>query len=150
MVDDSSFEGDEFDPDSMYDQFPSGETDGFGPDQGYNTITQLNDPNLFTEEARNDPVIREFLDAPFSVSYVQLKSSHREAEWYIHKPHLVLAGEVEGIQGKVAGFGESDQRIGTYVMNHELTLAKSIMRALIIEDGAQAGQMIHKAVDPGG
>src|SRR4029077_20457256 len=48
----------------------------------------------------------------------------------------------------VAKFPETNQRIGTYVMNHELTLAKSIMRALIIEDGAQAGQMIHKEPEP--
>jgi hypothetical protein len=146
MVDES----DDFDPDQLYDQFPSGDSDGFGPDQGYNTIIQLNDASLFTEEAQGNPVIKEFLAAPFSVSYVQLKSSHREAEWYIHKPHLAFAGQVEGIQGGVAGFPETDQRVGTYVMNHELTLAKSIMRALIIEDGAQAGQMIHKAVDSGG
>jgi hypothetical protein len=149
MVDESDSDGDEF-ADKMYNGFPSGETEGFGTDQGYNTIIQLNDPALFTEEARNNPVISEFLAAPFSVSYVQLKSSHREAEWYIHKPHLAFAGQREttGIEGRVARFPETNQHIGTYVMNHELTLAKSIMRALIIEDGAQAGQMIHKAVDP--
>jgi hypothetical protein len=147
MVDETDSEGREFE-DTVYDQFPSGETDGFGTNEGYNTIIQLNDPGLFTEEARNNPVISEFLAAPFSVSYVQLKSSHREAEWYIHKPHLAFTGQVKGIQGGVAGFPATDQRIGTYVMNHELTLAKSIMRALIIEDGTQAGQMIHKAVDP--
>ena len=104
MVDESDSEGGKFDPDSLYDQFPSGETDGFGTDQGYNTIIQLNDPTLFTEEAQSNPVIKEFLAAPFSVSYVQLKSSHREAEWYIHKPHLAFAGQVPGIQGTVAKF----------------------------------------------
>ena len=41
-----------------------------GPDEGYNTIVRLNDPALFTEEAQRNPVISEFLDAPFSVSYV--------------------------------------------------------------------------------
>ena len=147
MVDESDAEGGKFDPEGVYDQFPTGESEGFGPEQGYNTFVQINDRNLFTEEAQRDPVISEFLDAPFSVSYVQLKSSHREAEWYIHKPHLAFAGQVEGIQGTVANFPETNQRIGTYVMNHEMTLAKSIMRALIIEDGAQAGQMIHKQPD---
>src|SRR3954466_11282446 len=101
MVDESDSEGRPFE-DTVYDQFPSGETDRFGTNEGYNTIIQLNDPGLFTEEARNNPVISEFLAAPFSVSYVQLKSSHREAEWYIHKPHLAFAGQVEGIQGTVA------------------------------------------------
>jgi hypothetical protein len=138
---------DGFSPNDLYDQFPDGASNGYGPDEGYNTITRLNDPELFTEEARRDPVIREFLAAPFSVSYVQLKSSFREAEWYIHKPHLALAGEVEGIVGRVDLFPETQRHIGTYVINHDATLARSIMRALIIVVGAQAGQMIHKEPD---
>ena len=134
----------DFSPDDLYDQFPDGASNGYGPDDGYNTIIRLNDPELFTDEARRNPVISEFLSAPFSVSYVQLKSSTREAEWYIHKPHLAMAGEVEGIVGTVDGFPETQRHIGTYVINHDATLARSIMRALVIEDGAQAGQMIHK------
>jgi len=138
----------DFDPESVYDEFPRGDENGYGPDQGYNSIVLLNDPTLFTEAAQENPVIREFLSAPFSVSYVQLKSSFREAEWYIHKPHLAFSGQVEGIEGKVESFPESDQHIGTFVINHDFTLARSIMRALIVEDGAQAGQMIHKKPDP--
>lgn len=140
---------DGFSPNDLYNQFPDGASNGYGPDQGYNTIVRLNDPELFTEEARRDPAIRAFLDAPFSVSYVQFKSSFREAEWYIHKPHQAMAGEVEGIIGSVDGFPDDNRHIGTYVINHDATLAKSIMRALIIEDGAQAGQMIHKEPDAG-
>jgi hypothetical protein len=141
---------DGFSPNDLYDQFPSGASNGYGPDQGYNTIVRINDPELFTEAAQQDPVIREFLDAPFSISYVQLKSSFREAEWFIHKPHEVMGGEVEGIIGSVDGFPDGNRHIGTFVINHDATLAKSIMRALIIEDGAQAGQMIHKEPDAGG
>jgi hypothetical protein len=140
---------DGFSPNDLYDQFPSGADNGYGPDEGYNTIVRLNDAALFTEEAQRDPVIREFLDAPFSVSFVQLKSSFREAEWFIHKPHIAMAGEVEGIVGSVDGLPDGNRHIGTFVINHDATLAKSIMRALIIEDGAQAGQMIHKEPDAG-
>jgi hypothetical protein len=149
MVDESDSEGREFE-DTLYDQFPRGADDQVGTLEGYNTIVQLNDPSLFTEAALDNPVIKEFLAAPFSVSYIQLKSSHREAEWYIHKPERVLAGGMDGIEGSVPEFPQSDGRIGTYVINHERTLAKSIMRALIIQDGAQTGQIVHKAVDPGG
>ncbi len=131
-------------PEDLYDQFPRGDEAGFGPAEGYNRFVRLNDPNLFTEEARQDPVIRQFLDAPFSVTYVQFKSSHRESEYYLHKPHLAMAGLVEGIEGLVEGFPGERPRIGTYVINHDQTLAWRVTRSLIIEDGAQAGQMIHK------
>lgn len=134
----------EFSPDPIYDQFPSGASLGYGPDQGYATIKGLNDPELFTDAARENPAIQEFLAAPFSVSFVQFKSSTREAEYFIHKPHLVMRGEVKGVTGSVEGFPADEPRIGTFVINHDATLAKSIMRALVIEDGAQCGAMIHK------
>ena len=50
--------GDEFNPDDLYDQFPDGASAGFGPAQGFNRFVRLNDPTLFTEEAREDPVER--------------------------------------------------------------------------------------------
>ena len=133
-----------FDPEELYDQFPPGAGAGFGPDEGYNTFIRLNDPSLFTEEARANPVISEFLAAPFSVTYVQFKSSYRESEWFIHKPHLAMAGEVPGIVGRVDNFPDRDPHIGTYVINHDRTLAWRVTRSLIIEDGDQAGQIIHK------
>ncbi len=135
---------DGLDPNDLYDRFPDGASAGYGPPQGYNRFVRLNDPDLFTDAARADPVIREFLEAPFSVTYVQFKSSHREAEYYVHKPHLALAGKVEGIEGAVDRFPAEAPRIGTYVINHDRTLAKSIMYALVLEDGAQAGQIIYK------
>jgi hypothetical protein len=143
-------DGDEFDPDDLYDQFPDGASQGYGPDQGFNAFIQLNDPALFTDEARRNPVISEFLNAPFSVSYVQLKSSTREAEYFVHKPHLVMGGHVDGIVGSVARFPDANPHIGTFVINHDATLAKSIMRALVIEDGDQTGSMVHKEPPPGG
>jgi hypothetical protein len=51
-------QSDDFDPDELYDAFPSSDEQGFGRDQGFNTWIQLNDPELFTEEARHHPVIR--------------------------------------------------------------------------------------------
>jgi hypothetical protein len=137
-------DGDEFDPNDLYDQFPDGASQGYGPQQGFNAFIQLNDPDLFTDEARRNPVIQEFLSAPFSVTYVQFKSSTREAEYFVHKPHLAMAGVVNGIAGSVARFPDANPRIGTFVINHDATLAKSIMRALVIEDGNQAGSMVHK------
>ncbi len=136
--------GDDFNPDELYEQFPPGAAAGFGPEQGYNRFVRLNDPELFTEAARNDPVIREFLDAPFSVTYVQFKSSHREAEYYIHKPHRVMGGDVSGDEGAVAGFSADEPHIGTYVINHDRTLARAIMYAMVLSDGTQTGQIVYK------
>lgn len=143
------FDG-EMAPVPFYDQFPRGADEGFGPDQGYNTFVQINDPELFTPEARERPEIRALLEAPFSLTFVMLKSSHREAEYYLHLPHEAMAGRVPGIVGRVSGFPEAGPRIGTYVINHDATLAKSIMYAMVIENGAQAGQMIYKHPEPDG
>ena len=144
----------EFNPEDLYDQFPRGDEEGFGPDQGFNTWIWINNPDLFTEDARQNPVIREFLAAPFSVNYAQFKSSHRETEYFIHKPHRAMVSEdaddhVEGIQGSVRDFPESrsEQHVATLIVNHELTLARLITRSLTIEDGKVAGQMIHKQED---
>lgn len=135
----------------LYDQFPAGADSTmpggpFGPDQGYNTWVRVNDEGLFTDAAKENPAIRAFLDAPFSVNYAQFKSSHREAEYFVHKPHLAMGGAVDGIVGSVHGF-PANPRIATLIVNHELTLARFITRALVIEDGALAGQMIHKEDD---
>ena len=141
-----------FDEEARYDEFPTGASEEFGPDQGFNRWIQLNDERWFTDEARRDPVFREFLNAPFSVNYAQFKSSHREAEYFVHKPHRAMRGlpgltdDDPGIEGEVARFPESPH-IVTMVVNHERTLAKKIMRSITIEDGAVAGQMIHKEED---
>src|SRR5688572_19353799 len=81
----------EFNEEEAYDQFPP------GPGGGYARGKKLNDPELFTKEAKEDPTIQEFLAAPFEVTYVQFKSSTRESEWALHKPHLAYTGQVKGI-----------------------------------------------------
>ena len=134
---------DEFDEDAKYDEFPPGAEQGFGPEQGYNRWVRLNDERWFTEEARSDPVIRQFLNAPVSVNDAQFKSSHREAEYFVHKPDRAMRGEVEGIEGTV-DLMPATPRIATLVINHERTLAKRITRSITIEDGELAGQLIHK------
>jgi len=137
----------------LYDQFPAGADEGFGPDQGFNTWVRVNDPSLFTDEAKELPAIRAFLgldrdDAPFlSVNFAQFKSSYRETEWFLHKPHRAMAGDAKtGIQGAVDGF-PANPRIATLVINHDRTLARHVTKSIVIEDGKQAGQMIYKEDD---
>ena len=136
----------EFDPETKYDEFPPGEGLGFGPNEGYNTFVRLNDRRLFTEEALENPVIRAFVNLPITVTYAQFKSSTRESEWFIHKPHLAMPGKLrrKGILGKVAGVPAEGARIGTYVINHDRTLALRPMSTLVVSDGTQTGQMIYK------
>ncbi len=142
MDDDKS----DFNEDDLYDRFPAGADDGFGPDEGFNTWVRLNDASLFTDEALAIPAIREFVDAPFAATYAQFKSSHRETEYFIHKPHLAMSGQVDGIVGTVEGISgdEPRTRIATLVINHERTLAFRITRSIVISDEGTAGQIIHK------
>jgi hypothetical protein len=138
-----------FDEDALYDQFPYSEAAGYGPEQGFNTWTQINDRSLFTDAALEIPAIRAFVEAPITVTYAQFKSSFRESEYFIHKPHRAMSGDVDGIDGAVADIKGTDPRtpIGTYVINHQETLAFHITRSVVITDGATAGQIIHK--EPG-
>jgi len=138
----------------LYDQFPAGADEGFGPDQGFNKWERVNDPSLFTDEAKERPVIRAFLgldrdDAPFlSVNFAQFKSSYRETEWFLHKPHRAMAGDPKtGVHGAVDGFPANNPRIATLVINHDRTLARHVTKSIVIEDGKQAGQMIYKEDD---
>jgi hypothetical protein len=142
-------DGDEFNEDALYDMFPRGADEGYGPDEGFNEGKWLNDPDLFTDEAKEDPTIREFLDAPFEVRYYQFKSSTRESEWALHKPHLAYTGQVDGIGGPIERLSREDPHMGTYIINHDLTMAKHIWRTLTVADGTHSGQMIHKEEKPG-
>lgn len=151
----NGLEGDDGFENELYDQFPRGERTGYGPRQGYNVYRQINNPDLFTEEARRDPVIQAFLDAPFSVTFAQFKSSTRESEWALHKPHLTMAGRVEGIEGPVERFPtDHPPHIASFFINHHRTMARWKQSIVIMEDGNEAGQMVYKqedtsAEDPG-
>jgi hypothetical protein len=137
----------EFNPEEVYDEhFPPGADGGFGPEQGFNRWVRINDRRLFTEEAQGDPVVNAFLEAPFSLNYAQFKSSTRESEYFIHWPERAMTGQVDGIEGRIEEMPD-ERRIATLIVNHELSLAKMITRAMTIEDGKQAAQLIHKEDD---
>lgn len=139
----------DFNEEEAYDQFPRGADRGRGPREGFNVYRRLNDRSLFTEEALADPVIAAFVDAPFSVSFLQTKSSTRESEWVLHKPHLTMAGAVEGIEGPVDLFPtDHPPHIATLLMNHHRTMARWKQSYLLIEDGADAGQIVYKEEKP--
>jgi hypothetical protein len=104
----------------------------------------VNDAGLFTEEALQIPAIAEFVSAPFSVSFGQFKSSHREAEYFLHKPHLAMTGQVDGIDGTVHRFPHDDPNIATLIMNHERTLAFHVTRSVVIADSKSVAQLVHK------
>lgn len=136
----------DFDEDRLYDQFPAGAPDGFGPDEGFDTWVRVNDPSLFTDAALRDPAVQAFVSAPFHVTYAQFKSSHRESEYFIHKPHRAMTGRVDGIYGVVDGIRAEDPRtpIATLVLNHEQTLAARITRSIVVSGSGQAGQLLVK------
>jgi hypothetical protein len=139
-----------FNEDDLYDRFPDSAAAGYGPAQGFNDWRHINDASLFTADALQDPVIQAFVNAPITVTYAQFKSSFRESEYFIHKPHRAMSGGVSGIDGGVEFVkGDDDDRtpIGTYVINHEQTLAWHITRSIVISTDTQAGQIIHK--EPG-
>jgi hypothetical protein len=136
--------------DGLYDQFPTGEEQGIRPENGFNSWVHINDPKWFTDEALENPVIKRFVKAPFAVSFALFKSSHRESEYFIHKPVRAMTGGVkkvksdeDAIVGVVKDF-PADARVPTLVINHERSLAKRITRSLVIADGSTAGQIIHK------
>ena len=137
-----------FNEDDLYDRFPDGASQGFGPAQGFDTWVRINDESLFTPEALENPAIRAFVDAPIVVTYAQFKSSHRESEYFIHKPVRAMTGGVAGIEGSVTGISGEGPGIGTFVINHERTLARHITRSLVISDGGTAGQILHKEPEP--
>jgi hypothetical protein len=145
----TSEDPDDFDPEKLYDQFPSSAEDGVGPDEGFCRWVQINDPRWFNGDALKDPVIQAFLEAPFSVNYAQFKSSHRETEYFLHKPYDAMTGRVDGIEGRVENMPDPDgnPKISTLVINHERTLAMRITRSVVVEDGAEAAQVIHKEGD---
>ena len=136
---------DGFNEDELYDQFPSGAEGGYGPREGFNVYRRLNDRSLFTEEALQDPVVAAFVDAPFSVSFLETKSSTRESEWVLHKPHLTMAGAVAGVEGPVELFPtDHPPHIVTLFVNHHRTMARWKQSYLLMEDGKDAAQMVYK------
>jgi hypothetical protein len=139
---------DDFNPEEKYDEFPSGESLGYGRRHGFDELVQINQRRWFTEEAQANPVINAFLEAyeeeAVAFSYLQVKSSTSESEWFIHKPDVALSENPKsGIAGVAPGF-EPGQHIGTFVINHHRTLAFRIVRAMAVSDGTEVGTIVHK------
>jgi hypothetical protein len=142
-------DGNRIDEDSIYDQFPPGASDRNGPEQGFNTWVRVNDRSLFTDEALENPAVLAFVEAPFAVTFAMFKSSHRESEYFIHKPSRAMSGQVTGILGSVDRVSDDPRTpISTLVLNHELSLAYHITRSVVISDDGEAGQIIHKEPGP--
>jgi hypothetical protein len=127
----------------LYDRFPAGADGRYGPEQGFNVKRRLNDASLFTEAALADPVIAEFVSLPYDVCYLQTKSSTREAEWLLHKPHLVLAGEVDGIDVSDGRFHHPGHIVSLF-LNHERTMARWKQSVVLSEDGTGTGALYYK------
>ncbi|MDQ4034722.1 MAG: hypothetical protein M3153_02240 [Chloroflexota bacterium] len=150
--------GDEFPENELYQQFPEGREQGYGTGEGFNTYVKLNDVALFRPEAlERNAALREFVnsDQTISIYWAQTKSSTRESEWMLHKPHLTMDAESQkrdgglpadlDIDGGVDRYpGPEHAHIATFVINHEMTLARWKQSVILIEDGKQAGQMIYK------
>ncbi|HEX7195555.1 MAG TPA: hypothetical protein VF364_01840 [Candidatus Limnocylindria bacterium] len=150
--------GNDFDENKLYQQFPEGRDSGHGTEQGFNTYFRLNDAELFRPEAlERYPALREFVESgrTISISWAQAKSSTRESEWMLHKPHLTMDAENQRREGglpaglDIAGSvdrypGPKHAHISTFIINHDLTMARWKQSVILIEDGAQAGQMIYK------
>lgn len=144
----SSGGDDDFNPEKKYAEFPSGESIGFGRDKGFGELVQINQRKWFTEEAQANPVINAFIEAfeqeAVAFSYLQVKSSTSESEWFLHKPHVALSkSRKSGIAGAAPGF-DAGQHIGTFVINHHRTLAFRVVRAMAVSDGTEVGQIVHK------
>ena len=153
-------EEDTYPENDLYNQFPSGAESEYGTAQGFNTHLKLNDPDLFDAEQReHNEALKRFLetDEEISISFVAFKSSTRESEWAIHKPHLTFDKEAATGRPDAAGLEETDiagkidkypgpdhAHISTFVINHDLTLARLKQSIIVMENGAQAGQMIYK------
>jgi hypothetical protein len=135
-----------FNPGDLYDQFPRDVDNDDDPPPPPSGWVWVNNRANFTTDALKDPLLQAFVNAPFAVSMGLFKSSTRESEWMIHEPHRVMAGEIEGVEGRVERFPDDPDKvqISTLVINHERTLAVRKLFAVVIEDGKQAGQLIYK------
>lgn len=153
--------GDAFNEDELYQQFPEGRVEGHGTEQGFNTYVRLNDPSIFDPAAlERSPALRAFAESgdAFSVSFAQFKSSTRESEWSLHKPHLTMDADNQKLSGTLPGEldiagsvekypGPELAHIATFIINHDRTMARWKQSVILVEDGQQAGQMIYKHPD---
>jgi hypothetical protein len=156
-------DGDDLYENELYQRFPEGREEDHGTGEGFNTYFRLNAADHFRSELLDEdsdefnPVLAEFVKSgdEISISFAQFKSSTRESEWALHKPHLTMAvdqSKREGqlpadldIKGQVDRYpGPEHAHIATFIINHEMTMARWKQSVILIEDGKQAGQMVYK------
>lgn len=90
----------------------------------------------------------EAAENPPAVYQAKFKSSSRQSEIFIHDPISALVGDDESITG-IPGRnrGNLPERITTFVINHDATLAKHIIRATATFDTTSVGITIYKEDD---
>ena len=107
----SSSDGDTgVDPEELYNEFPSGETIGFGRDAGYGELVQINDRKWFTEDAQRRPgdqgIHRGVRERQRGIQLSPAEEQHPRVR-VVH-PQAALApcrrAESRGIVGSRAGF----------------------------------------------
>jgi hypothetical protein len=145
----------DFDPDALYEQFPSGESLNVGPEQGYGRTVRINDPLLFGEwldDPDIGPTLRAFCglddesegDGPVRVFYTRFASSTAESERFLHKPVEYLRSNPPAVPRG----GEPETidlaRLQSLVMHHERSLAwRRTMSVLVVNDD-EGAQVMHK------
>jgi hypothetical protein len=153
-------QSDDYPENELYNRFPPGSEQGTGINEGYNTYLKLNDAALFDAgERESNQALKRFLetDDELSIYFVAWKSSTRESEWALHKPHLTMDTEAAKGRPEAAGIEDTEIEgsvdrypgpdralISTFVINHDVTLARLKQSVLLMENGKQAGQMIYK------
>jgi hypothetical protein len=90
-------------------------------------------------------------ESPPAVYAAKFKSSSRQAEIFIHDPRNALLAQNAGFDdwdsGITSPLMELPERITTFVINHDATLAKKIIRAVATVDGTSVGITVHKEDD---
>jgi hypothetical protein len=108
-----------------------------------------NDPGGFNTWMLVESLFPEGEDeSPPTVYAAKFKSSSRQAEIFIHDPISALVGDDESITG-IPGMGRDDlpARVTTFVINHDATLAKKIIRVVATVNSDSVGITVHKEDD---
>ena len=89
-------------------------------------------------------------ETPPAIYAAKFKSSTRQAEIFVHDPRNALLGQNANQNwnpGITSEITDLPARITTFVINHDATLAKHIIRATATVDSTSVGITIHKEDD---
>jgi hypothetical protein len=109
---------------------------------GFNEWTEVENP--FHDDLPPGGQVPRMLTAKF-------ESSSRQAEIFIHDPVNALLAIDDSIVTNASLDPEflRTARISTFVVNHERTLAKKVIRAVVLVDETSVGVTVHKQEPPG-